>query len=444
MKKHVLFLSIFTLLLLQVAAQAQIITTVAGTGSSGFYGEGIPATDANIMGVRGMAIDKMGNLYIVDRGNNRIRKISTDGIITTIAGNGMPSFSGDGGIATNATTSPTGITVDDDGNIYISGDNRVRKITTSGIISTIAGTGEYGYNGDNIPATAAKIWGPDGLVIDKNGNLYIADAGNSRIRKVSSSGIITTVAGTGVEGYNGDNILALAAQLGKPSALAIDNFNRLYIGDQGNFRIRRINKDGIISTIAGIGTSGYIGDGGLAIDAKITGIGDIVFDKYDNIYFSDPFQHCVRKIDQLGVISTIAGTGESGFSGDGGLAVLARVHLPHGLAINQAGGMYIAAFGSKRVRFVSSLVSVQEINLNNKCISVYPNPSNGSFNIQVSTNVNERVTITITDILGRTISRGEVESNKPTTIELDAPTGVYVVRANTDMWTVSAKVLIQH
>jgi hypothetical protein len=424
--KRVLLL--LTAVLWQVTVQAQIISTVAGTGYAGFYGEGIPATDANIMGVRGMAIDKYGNLYIVDASNYRIRKINTDGIITTIAGNGTPTFSGDGGMATNAGMIPHGITLDDEGNIYISGDNRVRKISTSGIITTIAGTGEHDYNGDNIPATAAKIWGPNGMVFDKYGNLYIADVGNSRVRKVSTSGIITTVAGTGVEGYNGDNILAVDAQLGKPSALAIDDFNRLYIGDQINYRIRRINKDGIISTIAGIGTAGYTGDNGMATEAKLTGIGDIVFDKYHNIYFSDPFRHCVRKVDQSGIISTVAGTGESGFSGDGGLAVLARLSLPHGLAINKAGGMYIATFGSKRVRYVGNVVSVAEQGIKNNNIEVYPNPNNGSFYVQVPEGVKGVAEMVIMDVGGRMVGAYSGVGGQQVAVDMHLPKGVYVLR----------------
>jgi len=429
MKKHTLLLSIFTFFLWQVTVQAQIISTIAGTGYAGFYGEDIPATDANITGVRGMAIDKYGNLYIVDRGNNRIRKISTDGIITTIAGNGTPTFSGDGVMATNTSTSPTGITLDADGNIYISGDNRVRKIDASGIITTIAGTGEHGYNGDNIPATAAKIWGADGLVFDKYGNLYISDVGNSRVRKVSTSGIITTIAGTGVEGYNGDNILAIDAQIGKPSGLAIDNFDRLYIGDQTNYRIRRVNKDGIITTIAGIGVPGNTGDNGLAIDAKIRSTRSIVIDKYQNIYFSDATYHCIRKIDQSGIITTVAGTGEIGFSGDGGDAKLARMNSPHGLAINKAGGIYIADFGNNRIRKISNVVAVQDVATAsaNKMI-VYPNPNNGSFYVHVPEGVKGVVEMVIMDVGGRVVGAYSGVGGQQVAVDMHLPKGVYVLR----------------
>ncbi len=441
MKKHVLLLTIFTLLLLQVAAQAQIITTVAGTGSSGFYGEGIPATDANIMGVRGVALDKFGNLYIVDAANFRIRKISSDGIITTVAGNGSSVFSGDGGMATDAGLTPFNVTLDDDGNLYVSGNNRVRKITTSGIISTIAGTGEHSYNGDNIPATAAKIWGPEGLVFDKNGNLYIADVGNSRVRKVSTSGIITTIAGTGIEGYNGDNILAVDAQLNKPSALVFDNFKRLYIGDQVNYRIRRVNKDGIITTIAGVGTAGYTGDNGLATDAKLRSTRSIAIDKYSNVFFSDATYHCIRRIDQSGIISTIAGTGIVGFSGDGGNAILARINSPHGLAIDEIGGLYIADFGNKRIRYVNNLVSVPEIGTNKDCISVYPNPSNGNFYIDFPSFKSAQVLIS--DILGNTVNNEESINSGNCTVNTDLPSGVYFVRVIDGQQTCTQKIHIR-
>lgn len=438
MKKHVLLLSIFTLLLLQVAAQAQIITTVAGTGSSGFYGEGIPATDANIMGVRGVALDKLGNLYFVDGSNYRIRKIGVDGIITTVAGNGSSVFSGDGGMATDAGLTPFNVTLDDDGNLYVSGNNRVRKITTSGVITTIAGTGEHSYNGDNIPATAAKIWGPDGLVFDKNGNLYIADAGNSRVRKVSISGIITTVAGNGIDGYNGDNILAVDAQVGSPSALAIDISNNLYFGDQGNYRIRKIDRHGYISTIGGTGLIGYDGDNGLATEAKLRRIGGIAVDKNGNLLFSDPFYHCVRRIDQSGIISTIAGTGIVGFSGDGGNAILARINSPHGLAIDEIGGLYIADFGNKRIRYVNNVVSVPEIGTNKDCILVYPNPSNGNFYIDFPSFKSAQVLIT--DILGNTVNYEESINSGNCAVNTDLPSGVYFVRVIDGQQTCTQKI----
>jgi len=441
MKKHTLLLSIFTFLLWQVTVQAQIISTIAGTGYAGFYGEGIPATDANIMGVRGMAIDKDGNLYIVDASNYRIRKISTDGIITTIAG-GNPIFSGDGGVATNAGMIPHGITLDDEGNIYISGDNRVRKISTSGIITTIAGTGEHDYNGDNIPATAAKIWGPNGMVFDKYGNLYIADVGNSRVRKVSTSGIITTIAGTGVEGYNGDNILAVDAQIGKPSGLAIDNFDRLYIGDQVNNRIRRVNKDGVIQTIAGVGLSGVLGDNISATEARIRSIRGIVIDKYQNIYFSDAVDHKVRKIGSDGIITTVAGTGTVGFSGDGGNAVLARMIGPHGLALNKWGGLYIADFGNKRIRYVGNVVSVAEQGIKNNNTEVYPNPNNGRFYVEIPEGVKGVAEMVIMDVGGRVVGAYSGVGGERVEVDLQVAPGVYMYQITTAAATQTGKVVI--
>jgi hypothetical protein len=309
---------IITLLLFVVCAcgaKAQIITTVAGTGHAGYNSDNIAASGAEIYGPYGVAIDKSGNLYIADYGNYRIRKVSPDGIITTIAGTGVNGFSGENVPATNAEISLVRyIIVDDTGNIYISdeGNNRVRKITTKDIITTIAGNSSYGFNGDNIPATAATLWGPLGLAIDKAGNVYIADNANDRVRMVNASGIITTIAGNGTTGYSGDGDAATNTQIGRPTGLAIDNAGNIFIG--GNQRIVKIeNGTTLVTTYAGTGTSGYSGDGGAATSAEIMEPGCIVTDDFGNIFFADGLSEVIRRINTTtNVITTVAGTGTYG------------------------------------------------------------------------------------------------------------------------------------
>jgi sugar lactone lactonase YvrE len=225
-----------------------IITTVAGRGSgcagqTDSVGDGCPATSAQLNGAEGIAVDGSGNLYIADRNNSRIRIVTPDRIITTVAGNGTAGYSGDGGAATGAEVNgPYGVAVDGSGNLYISDQNNqyIRKVDTSGIITTIAGNGTASYNGDNIAATSAAVNYPYDLAVDGAGNLYIADYENNRIRRVAPDGIITTVAGTGIYGYDGDNIPATSAELNSPAGVAVDGAGHLYIADEANDRIRKV------------------------------------------------------------------------------------------------------------------------------------------------------------------------------------------------------------
>ena len=447
MKKHVLLLSIFTLFLWQVTAQAQIINTVAGGGTNN-PGDGGQAIDCELNSPTGVAVDAAGNFYICERDAHRVRKVTPDGTITTIAGTGVAGYSGDGGMATAAMLNkPYCILVDVSGSVLVGDQSTVRKISSDGFINTIAGIGVLGFSGDGGPATMAEINGSSGLATDIAGNIYLADFENNRIRKINTGGIITTIAGTGSTLYNGDNIPATNANLYAPAGVAVDNANNIFITDYRHHRIRKVTPDGIITTIAGTGIAGYSGDGVVATLAQFDRPIGITVDDYGNVYIGATYNNRVRKISSAGIVTTIAGNGLTIFAGDGGPATVASVVTPTGVGIDASGNLLVCDFGNRRIRRINNVVSVMSQSpmlQNMESIHIFPNPSNGTFNIQVSTNVNERVTISITDIQGRTKSRGEIESNNPTTIELDAPTGVYVVRANTDMWTVSAKVLIQH
>jgi sugar lactone lactonase YvrE len=219
-------------------------------------------------------------------------------------------------------------------------------------ITTIAGTGGYGGSGDGGPATSAQLWDPRGVAVDSDGNIYIADPGNYRIRKVDSSGNITTFAGNGTPGYSGDGESATSAQLNNPNGIAVDSLGNIYIADQYNYRIRKVDSDGKITTIAGNGTPGYSGDGGPATSAQLYNPSGVAVDSDGNIYIADNNNYRVRKVDSSGKITTFAGTGTAGYSGDGGPATLAQLNWPYGVAVDSVGNIYIADRSNNRIRKV--------------------------------------------------------------------------------------------
>lgn len=332
-----------------------IISTIAGSGAFGFYGEGVSATTAALLTPAGVTIDKSGNIYIADTNNSRVRKVDADGVITTFAGNESYGYSGDGGPATLAKlNTPYGVAADDDGNLYVvdSSYSRIRKIDTAGMISTAAGIGTYGYSGDDGPATAASFNNVFRVAADAVGNVFVADKDNHRIRKIDSSGVITTIAGTGVAGYSGDGGSALAAEIQGPFGIVSDISGNIYFSDTGNQRIRKIDSAGIISTIAGTGTAGYSGDGDNALVANINSPNGIALDATGNLYFADTLNHRIRKIDVAGIITTVAGNGVYGFSGDNGAATSASLYYPKDVAIDPSGNILIADTYNDRIRKV--------------------------------------------------------------------------------------------
>ncbi|MBX2907245.1 MAG: Ig-like domain-containing protein [Taibaiella sp.] len=335
---------------------SSIISTVAGNGTLGYTGDGATATAASINQPYGLCVDGSGNVFVAQYGNDVIRKISVSGLITTFAGNGVGSFSGDGGQATSASLNdPFDVTVDGDGNLYVAEytTGRIRMIDTSGTISTFAGT-TTGYDGDGGLATDAKLSLPRGVAVDHSGNLFIADWGNNRIRKIDASGIISTIAGTGISGYNGDGIAATAARLNRPTELAVDSSGNIFFSDAGNERVRRIGVDGIIQTIAGTGIGGYNGDSILATSAMLSDPEGIDVDLAGNIYISDNNNHRIRKVNASGMITTLAGIGSAGYSGDAGLATLSELHHPVGVAVDSHGNIYISDNSNSRIRLVSA------------------------------------------------------------------------------------------
>ncbi len=299
--------------------------TVAGTGSSGYSGDGAAAASARLNSPSGVAVDGDGNLYIADSSNNRIRKVDTDGDISTVAGDGTAGFDGDGAAAASAQlNNPYGVAVDRDGNLYIadSSNNRIRMVDAdTNFISTVAGDGTAGFGGDGAAADMAQLNSPNGVAVDWDGNLYIADRDNHRIRKVDAdTGFISTVAGNGTTGFSGDGAAADAAQLRSPSDVAVDGDGNLYIADTSNHRIRKVDADtDFISTVAGNSSNsrrGCTGDGGAATAAPLYAPTGVALDGSGNLYIATPAdQHSasIRKVDAVtGNISTVASQPRTG------------------------------------------------------------------------------------------------------------------------------------
>ncbi|MGA7683470.1 MAG: SMP-30/gluconolactonase/LRE family protein [Terriglobales bacterium] len=338
-----------------------IITTVAGNGISGYGGDGGPAKAAIVSFPTGLAFDTAGNVYFSDSGNQRVRKIDTHGKISTIAGNGTAGFGGDGGLATAAELSePWGLAFDAAGNLYI-GDvinERVRIVNTSGVINTFAGNGTTGFGGDGGPATAANLNFPYGLQTDGSGNLYIADLYNYRIRIVNAKGTINTFAGNGNTGCSGDGGSATAAAIGSPTGLTLDGNSLLMATQSGCGRIRAVDlTSNTITTIAGSG-GGYDGDGHAALSSKFAGPSDVKVDPSGNVVIVDRGNGRVREVNaQTQIVSTIAG----GFTGDGGKGTLSNFNFPDGMGFDSNNNLYIADSSNHRVRKLAATGTITTI-----------------------------------------------------------------------------------
>ncbi len=512
------------------AANAQTISTYAGNGSPGSSGDLTPATTAEINQPYGTATDASGNVYIADAANAKVRVITSSGIIATICGTGTPGITGDGLVATAAQLSyPMGVAVDASGNIYIAdkGNNNVRKITKStGIISTIAGSvvGSPGTTGDNGAATAALLNQPVALALDAAGDIFVVDNGNNRVRKISS-GTISAYAGIGGAGaYGGDNGPATAGQLWGPAGIAIDGNGQVYISDSGNNRVRYVDHlTSKIFTLAGIPTAGFSGDGGAAGSAKLNKPLGLAVDASNNVYIADFKNNCVRRVSaSSAAITTVVGTPPTaGIGGDGSPASAAGLNLPADMTFDASGNMYIGDIGNNKVRKVTPFPTIailgasttsvcikatetlsdaiaggtwsssasaiatvgtsgivtgvaagtatityktttdaatQTVTVTN-CTShvgvantetatsglkVFPNPNNGAFAVLISSPLQEQATIIVTNIVGVQVKTFTTATNKETDMKLDVAPGIYFLTASspTEKW--SEKVSVMH
>ncbi len=355
MKRFILLAILFPAI---CTAQPGYINTIAGNGTSGFSGDGGPALSAQMGQSLGVAPDIFGNVYVADDDHSRVRKVSPSGIITTVAGGGNNAADGIPATSAGLDMNATGmIKTDVNGDLYLGDGSRVRKVDhITGIITTVAGTTTPGYSGDGGPATAAQLASVAGLCFDAAGNLYIGDQGNHRIRKVNTSGIISTCAGSGNGGFSGDGGPATAANLESPDGVCADAAGNLYVADRYNYRIRKIDASGIISTYAGSGSPGYSGDGGPAIAASFAEPSNVCMDGFGNLYISDFHNGRVRKVDQAGIVTTYVGGG--GSLADGILATTASFGDIWGIAIDWNNNIYVADRGHYRVRKVDGLPNI--------------------------------------------------------------------------------------
>lgn len=399
------------LLYFNFQSSAQLITTVAGNGISGSpLGDGGPATAANLGIFAGLAFDDVGNLYLTDENKNRLRKIDANtGIITTVAGDGTAGYSGDNGPATGAVFNElTWVAIDRHNNIYVTDgyNERIRKINAvTGIITTVAGNGTVGFNGDNILATAAQLNTPHGIAVDFVGNLYIVDNANFRIRRVDTFGIITTIAGNGNSGYGQDGIQATQTEVAGIYGLCLDNEGNVYFSEQDNNRVRKVNiGTGIITTVAGTGNAGFSGNGGPAVSGELHWPFGIKIDAIGNLYIADRVNNRIRKVDTAGIIHSIAGSGITGFSGDGGLADTAKLNRPEGVTVDLCGNVYFTDAQNNRIRKVTFHPncfpeSVKNVNKENE-VNIYPNPAEEQLTIACGSGIKElRVMNTIGQVL---------------------------------------------
>ena len=434
MKKTVLLILVISFNLIK----AQDITTVAGNGYCCNTMDSVLATTTSVYYPTDMAVDGGGNIFISEA--NRIRKVDPTGIITVYAGS-YGGFSGDGGPALAAKLQSSAVAVDNAGNVYTADwfNHRIRKINASGIINTICGNGISSFSGDGGPAINATLNGPYGLAVDAAGNIYISDTDNNRVRKINTAGIITTVAGNGASGFSGDGGPATSASLNNPIGVAVDAAGNIYIADWQNDRIRKVNTSGIISTIAGTGTGAYSGDGGLATLAELNGPAAVDCDQYGNVFIADDVNRRIRMINSSGIISTLAGTGTYGSSGDGGPAISAEIMHAWGLCTDSYGNVYIADENDNRIRKIYNVTGINNLTANDKLINIFPNPSSDKFYIE--TNSTEEKNLQVLDLNGKLILQQTIFSK----VEIDlsfVTEGVYILSIKSKESTTTKKLVV--
>lgn len=441
-------LFIFLLLFLHYS-NAQNINTMAGTGTAGFFGDGLPATSAQLDFPDGIVTDANGNTYICDDFNNRIRKVDQAGLMSTIAGTNIGAFFGENINSISAVLDgPQGMTIDQSGNIYFCDANnvRIRKISPSGIITTVAGSGIPAYGGDGGIATSAGFVEPYDVAVDATGNIYVADKGDNRIRKINPSGIISTIAGDGSIGFLGDGFNATVSKLNNPMGICVDPSGNIIFCDNGNNRIRKISASGIISTIAGSSTGGFSGDGGPASAASITEPRDICSNSSGTLFFVDGGNFRIRSINTNGIISTVAGNGNAGHSGDGGPALQAGFNGINSVHIDGNGNIFVSDAGN-RVRIIcpgnSCVVGNEEIGVTKPVVSLYPNPANNNFTISSGIKQEDGFYVSVYDYTGELIALEYSIANQYEMSCSSWPRGIYLIVIKLPTASLSFKQIVE-
>jgi len=440
MKLPKIILFLFLPLVIFSGASAQIISTYAGTGIAGYSGDNGPATSAQMAGPYGIAFDKLDNLFIADKRNNVIRKITPAGVMSTYAGSDSAGYSGDGGPATDARlNAPDRIATDISGNVYFTdnGNNKIRKVDVMGIITTVpihAATicpPYLGAPGGVNTAMADLI----GIAVDIYGTIYFTD-GDVNVMKTNSGDTAHIFAGVCALNYSGDGGPATYAALNNPQGLACDNAGNIYICDDGNNVIRRVDNAGIIHPFAGNGAGpGFGGDGGGAHTARYYGPVDMVADDWGNIYISDIFNKRIRVVNSAGIITTIAGDGFPGYSGDGGPATNASFQDVMGVAVDSRGDLYFSDLWNCVIRKVTFTLPLGiEHNSTIADLSLFPNPNSGIFTIRASfgKGSSEDASIEIVNLLGQTVYENKVatengKAETSITLKNDLPGGIYLL-----------------
>ncbi len=435
--------------LMGLMARAQIITTVVGNGTSlPLYTDSISATSTGMSQVTGIAVDPSGNIYYADYGSTRIKKVdATTGLVFTIAGGGSnytsDSIPGD----SVDNDCPSAVALDRLGNIYyVEPVGRiVRKINVNtGLVTILAGRHFIqGNSGDDSLAIHATLGQPEGIVIDTAGNVYITDAVYGRVRKVTAStGIISAFAGGGIS--TADSIPATSANLGMCLGIGIDSMQNVYIATWGNHNVRKVNvTTNIITTVAGNGIIGYNGDNIPATTASLYYSWGVVVDFAGNVYIADRNNHRVRKVSSsTGLISTIAGTGIAGYNGDNILATTAEIKAPAGLALDAAGNLFFSEELGNRIRKVSLITKINEVDVNNNSISIFPNPASKVLTISLPATNIKSCTINLYDMLGEKMLPTHTLNLKLETLNISSlPQGIYFLEVLMDNEKVVRKVV---
>jgi serine/threonine-protein kinase len=380
-KKYLLLISLQVLLL--NVLQAQVVTTFAGSGTSGSVDA--TGTFASFNVPTGVAVDASRNVYIADAGNNKIRKITPEGIVTTFAGSGTRGSIDATGILASFN-SPYGVAVDTSGNIYVADrdNNKIRKITPEGVVTTLAGSGDIGSDDANI-GTLARFDNPSFVAVDVSGNVYVADTWNNKIRKITSTGVVTTLAGSGTAGSV--DATGTLASFHNPYGVVVDTSGNVYVADQSNNKIRKITPTGVVTTFAGSGTYGSVNATGTL--ASFNQPEGLAIDASGNIYVADAVNNKIRKITPAGVVTTLAGSGAIGSVDANG--TLASFEFPTDMAVDASGNVYISDEANNKIRKISATGETVETAIEDQSttieLSVFPNPTSGDLRITAPENL---------------------------------------------------------